>query len=207
MLLADLCLARGMSGQAPAFSMLLRLSDITLDCGEITRELYRDAPGGNFGKVFFGWYRGMRVAVKFLASKPDVAATEADVAFKREGANMVAIRSAVERARVRASLGAPLTEPCDLRDETRRCSEPHGLRGHRHVVVVYGIGTEPELSTIAHGLPPGPAHLIVMEELSGGTLEVPPAEVDALLKVAAELASSLAFLSAAHVVHADLKVS
>lgn len=190
--------------------MVIRLSDIALDCGALTRAIYDTAPGGYWGKFVFGYYRGVRVAVKILAPKSDVPAQDADVAFKTEAAIMLAARCEVDRARVRLSLGAQLSEPCDLPDASLRCSEPHDIRGHKHVVLVYGVGTEPDLSALSRDLPPGPAHLIVMEELTGGTLEAwasSPRAIDEVQKVAAELASGLAFLAAAHVVHADLKAS
>lgn len=195
-----------MASQAPPFSMAVRLSDVTLDCGALTSAIYADAPGGCFGKVFRGLYRGIRVAVKILAARPEVTAERADSMFKKEGANMLAIYGAVDRARVLERICALPTEPCGLPDEVRRCSEPHDLRGHRNVVLVYGVGTEPDLASVASGLPAGPAHLILMEELTGGTLETPPGDIASLLRISAELASSLAMLAAAHVVHADLKV-
>lgn len=189
--------------QVPPFSMVIRLSDITLDCGALTLAAFRGAPGGEFGKVLFGQYRGIRVAVKIMLSpQVDVAA------FMKEVGNMVAVRSAVGRMRVLERFGAPLSEPCDLPDVTRRCTTAHDLRGHKHVVFVYGVGTEPDLAAVAPELPTGPAYLIVMEELTGGTLaSAPPTGIAALLRVSAELADGLVFLVAAHVVHADLKVS
>lgn len=122
---------------------------------------------------------------------------------------MLAVRSTIDRARVLQRVGVPLSEPCDLPDAARRCTRPHGLRGWANAVAVYGFGSEPDLSAIAPGLPPGPAQLIVMEELTGGTLEVPPAvprSINELTTISAGLAGGLALLAAAHVVHADLKV-
>ena len=40
---------------------------------------------------------------------------------------------------------------------------------------IYGVGTVPDLAAMWPGLPGGPAHLIVMEPLTGGTLKsLPP---------------------------------
>lgn len=194
-----------MTSKAP-FSTVIRLVDIALDCGVITKDAYDRAPGGNFGKVFFGRYRGVRVAVKIMVPKPGVDPKDADIVFKKEADNLIAVLDAVSRARLRLNLGAQLSEDCSFTEEHRRCTEPHDLRGHRHVVLVYGIGSEPDPAAVAPGLPRGPAHFIVMEELTGGTLDSPPNSIDALLRVTAELACGLAMLAAAHVVHADLKV-
>lgn len=198
-----------MAGQAPPFNMGFRLDQLTLDCGAITRAIYDVAPGGAFGKVFFGNWRGLRIALKILASSPSVPAEDADAAFRKEAENMLAVRSTIDRARVRQSVGAALSEPCDLTDAARRCTQLHGLGGHANAVVVYGVGTEPNLAAVAPGLPRGPAHLIVMEELTGGTLEAAPAAprtIAELERIAAGLAGGLTLLAAAHVVHADLKV-
>jgi hypothetical protein len=195
-----------MADHMPAFYMGFRLAEIDLDCGTITRAFYDRAPGGAFGKVFFGRWRGLDVAVKILASKSDVAPDDAASAFRVEVQNMLKVRSTIERARVLKRVGAELSEPCDLPDVARRCSQLHGLGGWANAAVVFGVGTEPDLAAAATGLPPGPAHLIVMERLTGGTLEAPPAHVDERVRVAAGLAGGLSLLAAAHVVHADLKV-
>lgn len=160
-----------MADEAPPFTMDFRLAHLTLDCGTISLLDYNSAPGGHFGKVFFGWYRGMRVAVKILASEPGRRADIADAAFRKEAANLLAVRSTIDRARVRDGVGVTLFEPCNLRDPARRCVELHSLRGFKNAILVYGVGTEPDLADVAPGLPSGPAHLIVMEELTGGTLE------------------------------------
>lgn len=189
--------------------MDFRLNQLSLDCGTITRAIYDGAPGGAYGKVFFGSWRRLRIAVKILASSRDIGADIADAAFRREAQNMLAVRSTIDRARVRQSLGATFSEKCELPDEARRCTQPHGLSGHANAVTVYGVGSEPNLAAVAPGLPAGPAHLIVMEELTGGTLESPPAvplPISELERIAAGLAGGLTLLAAAHVVHADLKV-
>ena len=198
-----------MAGEAPPFYMGFRLNQIELDCGEISRDYYDRAPGGAFGKVLFGRWRGLRVAVKILASRQGVRASDAENAFRREVENLIAVRGAIDRARVLRRVGAPLTEPCNLLDPARRCTRPHSLAGFLNAVIVYGVGTERDLSALASGLPAGPAHLIVMEELTGGTLDFTHAvqpSIDTLEKLAAGTASGLALLAAAHVVHADLKV-
>lgn len=193
------------AGPPPSFSMTVRLSDISFDGGALTATAYLRAPGGNYGKVFRGIYKGTRVAVKILASKAGVEADAADAAFMRECANIVAVRFAVERARTRG-VGEPLAEHCNLPNEAARCSAMHDLRGHKHVVLIYGVGTETDLDDVAPGLPRGRAHLIVMEELTGDTLEVLHLDTGTLPRVATEMACGLALLAAAHVVHADLKV-
>lgn len=184
----------------------IRLRDIALDCGELTRDAFLSAPGGCFGKVLRGTWRGKRVAVKILASS-----TDADNAFIVEVATLGVVRSLIDRARLLESLGQPLNEPCAHPDPAQRCSKPHDLSGYQHLAYVYGVGTEPDLAFVGR---PGPAHLIVMEELTGGTLQqmidAPPGvqpPLDALLRSSADLASALAALAAAHVVHADIKVS
>ena len=119
---------------------------------------------------------------------------------------MIAVRSTIDRARVLHRVGAALTEPCDLADVARRCTQLHSLGGWVNAAVVFGVGSEPDLAAAAAGLPRGPAHLIVMEELTGGTLESSPADLNERVRVAAGLAGGLSLLAAAHVVHADLKV-
>lgn len=198
-----------MATEVPPFATDLRLCNITLDCGAITLVNYNRAPGGNFGKVLCGSYRNIRVAVKILALKQGLDEAAADAAFRKETANLLAIRSAIDRARTLRCVGAPLTEPCDFSDPTRRCNEPHSLVGFKHAAFVFGVGTEPDLSAITPGLPVGPAHLIVMEELTGGTLESSlevPKSIRELVEIANGLASGLSLLAAAHVVHADVKV-
>ena len=118
---------------------------------------------------------------------------------------MLAVRGVIDRARVLLRVGAPLSEPCDLHDVGRRCREPHDLRGWRHLVYVYGVGRVPDLAALAPGLPPGPAHFVVMEPLTGGSLKTPPRPADVISRAPVELSSGLAALAAAHVVHADVK--
>lgn len=203
-----------MAGQPPPFCMGFRLAEVELDCGTITRGIFDRAPGGAFGKVFFGRYRRLRVAVKILATRPPSPGVEqadatavANAAFWSEVQNLIAVRSTIDRARALHRIGAALTEPCAFQVEDRRCLQQHSLGGHENAVVIYGVGTEPDLAAAAPGLPPGPAHLIVMEELTGGTLEeAPPADINERLRVAAGLARGLTLLAAAHIVHADLKV-
>jgi serine/threonine protein kinase len=88
---------------------------------------------------------------------------------------------------------------------TRRCREPHDLRGWRHLVYVYGVGTIPHLGALVPGLPPGPAHFVIMELLTGGSLKMPPRPADVVTRAPLELSSGLVALAAAHVVHVDLK--
>jgi hypothetical protein len=86
-------------------------------------------PKGNFGHVFPVRYLGDPAAFKLLPSKPGVLAEEAHEAFMAEAENMLAVRGMIDRVRVLQRLGAPLSEPCELRDAGRRCREPHDLRG------------------------------------------------------------------------------
>lgn len=197
--------------EAPAFNHKFRLGDIELDCGSLTAAVLADAdtPGGHFGKVLCGTWRvgitSVRVAVKILASRHGVDAVAADDAFKVERQNLIAVRSLIDRARRLSSLGLPLSEPCST------CRMPHDLTGYKHLVYVYGVGTEPDLTFAGH---PGPAHLIVMEELTGGTLQktlcspgAPLVPLDTLLRTSTQLAHAQVALVAAHLVHADVKVS
>ena len=194
------------------FSMGIPITDIEFELcdrgtlrGRLTLEAYNRAPGGNFGKVLFGWYRGARIAFKILPSKPGVPADEAHEVFIAEAENMLAVRGVIDRAQVLLRVGAPLSEPCDLPVAGRRCRELHDLRGWRHLVYVHGVGSVPDLAAIVPGLPPGPAHFVVMEPLTGGSLKTPPRPADVVARAPAELSSGLAALAAAHVVHADLK--
>lgn len=198
-----------MEADAPPYSGTLRLDrDVDFGADGLTSAVFKRAPSGHFGVVVLGRCRRSekRVAVKLLPSVRDVAAETADIAFKTESVNLREVRSAVGMAQALQRHGAPLTEVCSRTDKTRRCSEPHCLHGHKHVVLVYGVGTEPVLSGLDR---PGPAHFIVMEALTGGTLEsaIPTlADITARIKISAELASALAFLASAHVIHADIKV-
>ena len=173
--------------------------------GPLTREAFERAARGKFGHVLFARYLGDSVACKILPSKPDTPTAEAHAAFMAEAENMLAVRGMIDRASVLLRVGAPLSEPCYLRDAGRRCREPHDLRGWRHLVYVYGVGTVPDLAALAPGLPPGPAHFVVMELLTGGSLKMPPRPADVVTRAPAELSSGLAALAAAHVVHADIK--
>ena len=194
-----------------AFSMGIPITEIEFELddrgtrGKLTLEAYTRASGGNFGKVLYGWYRDDRIAFKAIASNPKVSAKEAHEAFNVEAENMLAVRGVIDRARVLERVGAPLFEPCELHDEGRRCREPHDLRGWRHLVHVYGVGSVPEFAELAPGLPPGPAHFVVMEPLTGGSLDVLPRPADVVARAPLELSSGLAALAAAHVVHADVK--
>ena len=171
--------------------------------GPLTQQAYSTAPGGSFGKVLLGWWRDMRVAVKILASNGDPAHV-AHKAFMSEVENMVAVRTVIERARTLERIGAPLVEPCDL-VPARRCREDHDLRGWRNVACVYGVGTVPDLGVIAPGLPTGPAHLVIMEPLTGGSLVSLPRTLETVARAPADISAGLAALAAAHVVHADIK--
>lgn len=192
--------------EALPFCTTCRLGDVVLDAGALTPEAFAGAPGGHFGKVFRGSWGGTRVAVKVLASNPGVDAGGAAEAFRAETANMVEVRKLILRARLLDRAGLPLSEACG------KCNTAHDLRGYRHLVFVFGVGTEPDLAAVAPGLPHGPAHLIIMEELTGGTVQqfctasTPPPPLGALLRTAEEMASGLVALAAAHVVHGDLKV-
>jgi len=172
--------------------------------GRLTLEAYNRAPVGNFGRVLFGWYRGTRIAFKILPSKPGVPADEAHDVFVAEAENMLAVRGVIDRAQVLLRVGATLSEPCDLPDEGRRCRD-HDLRGWRHLVYVHGVGSVPDLAAVTPGLPAGPAHFVVMEPLTGGSLKTVPRPADVVARAPSELSSGLAALAAAHVVHADLK--
>lgn len=70
----------------PPFSMVIRLFDIALDCGALTREIYDTAPGGYWGKFVFGHYRGVRVAVKILAPKADIRRLQDRGSYHARGA-------------------------------------------------------------------------------------------------------------------------
>ena len=171
----------------------------------VTRESFDSVPSGTFGHVFSARYLGDSVAFKLLPSKPGVRAEAAHEAFMTEAENMLAVRGIIDRARVLQRVGVPLSEPCELRDADRRCREPHDLRGWRHIVNVFGVGSIPDLAAVAPGLPPGPAHFVVMELLTGGSLGVLPRPADVVARAPLELSSGLAALAAAHVVHADVK--
>jgi len=173
-------------------------------------DAFKAAPHGASGYVFLGRWRDFRVAVKVLptkAPKPDIPVDldRDELNFAAEVEHMVAVRTLVDCARTLERAGAPLSEQCNLRDVTRRCREPHDLRGWRHLVYVYGVGTIPDLQALVPGMPPGPAHFVVMEPLTGGSLKTPPRPADVVARAPLELSSGLAALAAAHVVHADLK--
>jgi len=206
-----------MAAASRAFSMNVPISDVLFEVGgvwgpisRVTRPVFEGMPSGNFGHVFPALYLEDPVAFKLLPSKPGVSADEAHEAFMAEAENMLAARGMIDRARVLQRVGAPLSEPCELRDTSRRCREPHDLRGWRHIVYVHGVGTIPDLAAVAPGLPSGPAHFVIMEPLTGGSLEMLPRDLlprppDVVARAPAELSSGLAALAAAHVVHADVK--
>ena len=201
-----------MAAASRSFSMNVPIADVQFDVGgvlvplsRVTRPFFESVPRGNFGHVFSARYLGDPAACKLLPSKPGVPADEAHEAFMAEAENMLAVRGMIDRARVLQRVGAPLSEPCELRDAGRRCREPHDLRGWRHLVYVHGVGTIPDLAALAPGLPPGPAHFVIMEPLTGGSLKTPPRPADIVARAPSELSSGLAALAAAHVVHADLK--
>ena len=190
---------------APPFSMKIQLADIALDCGALTLEAYLAAPGGASGRVLFGTWKGRRIAVKIIAARPGVPAAKSHEAFMGEAENMLAVRELMSRARTLERVGASLLEECRLPVAGRRCRESHDLRGYRHLIYIYGVGTVPDLSAIAPVLPPGPAHLVVMEPLTGGSLKEPPHSPHVAQRAPAELSAGLAALAAAHIVHADVK--
>ena len=197
----------------PPFCMTVAISDVDFEHigegatsrGPLTFELWTTAPHGAFGWVFLGWWRRMRAAIKIIPSKAGVSADHAHEDFMREAENMLAVRGVIDRARLLTRVGLPLSEPCGLADGDRRCREPHDLRGWKHLACIYGVGTVPDLGAVARGLPPGPAHLVVMEPLTGGSLKTPPRPEAVILRAPTELSAGLAALAAAHVVHADLK--
>ena len=197
---------------SPPFAARIRITDIVFELnasgtvrGPLTREAYEAAPHGASGSVLIGWWRDFRVAVKVLPTMHGVPADVAELDFSAEVDNMVAVRALIDRGRTLERAGAPLADQCYLRDADRRCREPHDLRGWRHLVYVYGVGTIPDLVAVATGLPPGPAHFVVMEPLTGGSLKTPPRPAAVIARALAELSAGLAALAAAHVVHADLK--
>jgi len=200
-----------MAAAGRPFSMNVPVTEIEFEIddsgrrGPLTLAVFQRAAHGSFGHVLFAWYLSQRVAFKVLPSKPGVLPEEAHEAFMAEAENMLAVRGVIDRVRVLMRLDAPLSEPCDLHDVGRRCREPHDLRGWRHLVYVHGVGTIPRLEDLDPGLPPGPAHFVVMEPLTGGSLKTPPRPADVVARAPAELSSGLAALAAAHVVHADLK--
>ena len=201
-----------MADDAPPFAARIRVHEIAfvLDVsgtvrGPLTREAFRAAPRGASGSVLIGWWRDFRVAVKIIPTKDDVPVDVAELDFAAEVENMVAVRALVDRARAIERAGAPLSEQCNLRDTTRRCRELHDLRGWRHLVYIYGVGTILDLEAFVPGLPPGPAYFVVMEPLMGGSLKTPPRPADVVARTPLELSSGLAALAAAHVVHADIK--
>ena len=193
------------------FSMTVPITEIDFELddrgtrGKLTREAFDRANRGSFGCVLFAWYHGRRVACKVLPSVPGIPADEAQKAFMAEAENMLAVRGMIDRARVLVRVGEPLFEPCNLLDESRRCRESHDLRGWRHVVYVYGIGAIPDLEALVPGLPSGPAHFVIMEPLTGGSLKETPRPADVVARAPLELSSGLAALAAAHVIHADIK--
>ena len=193
------------------FYLGISISDVVFELddrgtrGPLTYAAYSRAPRGNFGRVLFGWYRDDRVAVKILAARPDVPVDTANAQFLAEAENMLAVRIVIDLARSLERIGAPLSEPCEIRDASRRCLEPHDLRGWRHLVYVYGVGTVPKLEDLGSEFPPGPAHFVVMEPLAGGSLDTMPRPANVIARAPLELSSGLAALAAAHVVHADLK--
>ena len=173
--------------------------------GPLTLEAFQHATSGASGRVLFAWYRAGRVAVKIVASRDGVSPEEAQATFLEEAQNMLAVRAVIDRARVLVRVGAALSEPCDLPDVGRRCREPHDLRGWRHLVYVHGVGTIPDLAALAPGLPRGPAHFVIMEPLTGGSLKAVPRPAAVVARAPLELSSGLAALAAAHVVHGDIK--
>ena len=201
-----------MADDSPPFAARILIHEVAFELdasgtvrGALTRKAFETAPSGASGSVLFGLWRDFRVAVKILPTLRGVAPDLAELDFAAEVDNMVAVRALVDRARTLERAGAPLTEQCYLRIVGRRCREPHDLRGWRHLVYVYGVGTIPDLAALAPGLPPGPAHFVVMEPLTGGSLKTPPRPADVVARAPLELSSGLAALAAAHVVHADLK--
>ena len=198
-------------GMDRPFSTNVSISEIEFELddhgtrGPLTREALEKAARGNFGYVLFARYLGAPIAFKLIPSKTDVPVEEAHAVFMAEAENMLAVRGVIDRARMLERIGAPLSEPCELHDAGRRCHEPHDLRGWRHLVCVYGVGTVPDLAALAPGLPPGPAHFVIMEPLTGGSLKTPPRPVEVVARAPYELASGLTALAAAHVVHADVK--
>ena len=190
--------------------MLVEIGDIEFEHdrgtrGPLTFDLWETASHGAFGWVLLGWWLRNRVAVKIIPTKSGVPAAEAHTAFMAEAQNMLAVRGVVDRARVLQRVGAPLVEPCTLPDVSRRCLGDHDLRGWSHLVTVLGIGIVPDLGEVATGLPRGPAHLVIMEPLTGGSLKAPPRPEAVIARAPSEIAAGLAALAAAHVVHADLK--
>ena len=196
--------------EPPAFNFGIRLRDLALDAGPLSPAVLAGAAAGAFGKVLRGSWDGRRVALKIILAPSPELVEETREAFDLESKNMIAARALIDKACTLAIAGARLSSSCGLR--SRRCAAPHDLRGYKHLVMVYGVGTEPDLSRIDPGLPSLPAHLILMEELTGGTLEeaymahgqLNPADA---LQVAKEAIGGLAALAAAHIVHADIKPS
>ena len=170
--------------------------------GPLTREIFFRARG-RFRKIFSGWYRGGRVSVKILVSEPGIPAPQAHETFMAEVAALRAVRGIIDRAGKLLRIGAPLVEPCGVPNQD--WCEPHDLRGWRHLVYVHGVGMVPDFADIASGLPSGPAHFVVMERLTGGSLSTMPRPISAVERAPAELSCALAALAAAHVVHGDIK--
>lgn len=191
---------------APPFSMTVRLSQITLDCGPLTREVFEAAPLAT-GRLLHGTWRGIPVAVEVIGARAGTSAQDAHDSFAPEADAILAVRTLIDRARLLERVGAALFEPCECADPARRCRSPHDLSGCRNLLYVYGVGTEPDLAALAPGLPPGPAHVIVSEPLTNSSLELSAGVLPSasLWRAASELVAGLCALSAAHVAHGDLR--
>ena len=146
----------------------IRFTDIAFDYDPYSPRV--GTPRGNFGFVVFGWWRGIRVAVKILPSN----GPGFEAAFHRECSILQTVRQAIDG----------------------------NIDGSRHLLVVYGYGTE------VRAPPCQSVHFIVMEHLSGATLKDIMASgqlaLDVLLRAAHQLAGGLAALAAEQIVHADV---
>jgi len=83
-------------------------------------------------------------------------------------------------------------------------------QGAQHIPKIYGVGVEWDLSGLVASLPPGPTYFIVMEKLEVTVAacflhNVPRHSVFELLRVAHDVALSLAFLGSLGLCHGDLK--
>lgn len=122
----NLLLSHTMATASSAFSMNIPIDDVQfyvdgvwVPISRVTRTRFDSVPSGTFGHVFPACYLGDSVAFKLLPSKPGVSAVVAHEAFMAEAENMLAVRGMTDRARVLQRVGAPLSEPCELRDASR----------------------------------------------------------------------------------------
>lgn len=178
----------------------LNLSSFTFHGGvSALPALYRQSPGGTFGKVILGVLAssGVPVAVKLMLTNDSARENRtAYDAFLREAENLFRLRGEVDTVRALRHRGGYL-KPAD--------------EGANHVAYFYGAGEEADLAAVHPDLPRGHVFIIAVEPLEetlyarmrrapGGLLPIGEA-----LRTAHGIALGLAFMAAHHVIHADLK--